>query len=71
MAIKFTGINIHAKDPVKTFEFYEGLGLTVKTEVAADDNGMELNLILAAHSFGFGVTTTASSATKNRRFRLC
>jgi len=29
MSIKFSGINIHSKDPVNSFEFYKGLGLTV------------------------------------------
>lgn len=36
MSIKFSGINIIAKDPVKSFEFYKGLGLTVKEEADAD-----------------------------------
>ena len=36
MAIKFSGINIHAKDPVKSFGFYKGLGFTVTEEAAAD-----------------------------------
>lgn len=38
MSITFSGINIHAKDPVKSFEFYKGIGLPVKTEAALDDN---------------------------------
>ena len=38
MAIKFSGINIHAKDPVKSFEFYKGLGLTVSEEVTDPNN---------------------------------
>jgi uncharacterized glyoxalase superfamily protein PhnB len=38
MAIKFSGVNIHAKDPVKAFDFYKGIGLTVKEEVAADSD---------------------------------
>ena len=33
MAIKFSGINISAKDPVKSFEFYKGMGFTVSEEV--------------------------------------
>ena len=33
MSIRFSGINIMAKDPVKSFEFYKGLGLNVKEEV--------------------------------------
>ena len=37
MSIKFQGINTHAKDPVKTFEFYKGIGLTVSEEAAPDD----------------------------------
>lgn len=37
MSIKFSGINIHSKDPVKSFEFYKGLGLTVKEEVEANN----------------------------------
>jgi uncharacterized glyoxalase superfamily protein PhnB len=46
MAISFSGINIAAKDPVKSFEFYRGLGLAVKTEAAADDEwyGAELDI---------------------------
>ena len=32
MQIHFSGINIHAKDPVKSFEFYKGMGLNVKEE---------------------------------------
>ena len=37
MSIVFSGINIMAKDPVKSFEFYKGLGLPVSEEVAPDD----------------------------------
>jgi predicted enzyme related to lactoylglutathione lyase len=37
MAIRFAGMNINAKDPVKSFEFYKGLGLTVTEEAAPDD----------------------------------
>ncbi|GHU79480.1 hypothetical protein FACS1894191_2380 [Clostridia bacterium] len=37
MAITFTGINIAAKDPVKSFEFYKGLGLPITEEVAPDN----------------------------------
>ncbi|MDR2502610.1 MAG: VOC family protein [Oscillospiraceae bacterium] len=37
MAITFTGVNINAKDPVKSYEFYKGLGMRVKTEAAPDD----------------------------------
>lgn len=32
MAITFTGINIHAKDPECSTAFYKGLGLLVKAE---------------------------------------
>jgi uncharacterized glyoxalase superfamily protein PhnB len=38
MSIKFSGINIHSKDPVKSFEFYKGLGLTVSEEVTDPNN---------------------------------
>ena len=37
MSIGFSGINIMAKDPVKSFEFYKGLGLSVSEEAAPDD----------------------------------
>ena len=37
MPINFSGINIDAKDPVKSFEFYKGLGLPVSEEAAPDD----------------------------------
>jgi len=37
MSIKFSGINIMAKDPVKSFEFYKGLGLPVSEEASPDD----------------------------------
>ena len=30
MAISFSGINIYAKDPIKAYEFYKGIGFTVK-----------------------------------------
>jgi len=36
MSVKFSGINISAKDPVKSFEFYKGIGLAVKEEAAPD-----------------------------------
>jgi len=32
MSIKFSGINIISKDPIKSFEFYKGLGLKVTEE---------------------------------------
>jgi len=32
MGITFAGINIYAKDPVKSDQFYKGLGLTVEAE---------------------------------------
>ena len=38
MSIKFSGINIHSKDPVNSFEFYKGLGLTVSEEVSDSNN---------------------------------
>jgi len=38
MPIKFSGINIISKEPVKSFEFYKGLGLPVSEE-AEDDGG--------------------------------
>ena len=38
MSIRFSGINIHAKDPVESFEFYKGLGLTVKEEASDPDS---------------------------------
>ena len=37
MANHFTGINLHSKTPEQAFEFYKGLGLSVKEEVAAGD----------------------------------
>ena len=37
MSIKFSGINIMAKDPVKSFEFYKGLGLPIKEEADPND----------------------------------
>lgn len=37
MHVHFSGINIHAKDPVKSFEFYKGLGLEVKEEVEPEN----------------------------------
>ena len=37
MSIMFSGINIMAKDPVKSFEFYKGLGLPINEEAAPDD----------------------------------
>jgi uncharacterized glyoxalase superfamily protein PhnB len=37
MAITFTGINIAAKDPVKSFEFYKGLGLKITEECEPDN----------------------------------
>ena len=37
MAIKFSGINITSKDAYKAYEFYKGLGLTVK-EIGDDPN---------------------------------
>jgi len=30
MAMQFSGINIHAKDALKSYEFYKGLGFAVK-----------------------------------------
>ena len=46
MQIHFSGTNIHAKDPVKSFEFYKGIGLKVKTEVDSEDEwyGAEFDL---------------------------
>jgi len=46
MAIKFSGINIHSKNPEQAFEFYKGLGFGVKTEVEAGNQwyGAEFNL---------------------------
>jgi len=37
MQIHFSGVNIHAKDPVKSFEFYKGLGLKAKEEVEPEN----------------------------------
>jgi predicted enzyme related to lactoylglutathione lyase len=36
MNVRFSGINIHAKDPVKSFEFYKGLGFPVTEEAEPD-----------------------------------
>ena len=36
MSITFAGINIHAKDPVASFAFYKGIGLTVTEEAEPD-----------------------------------
>jgi len=37
MANHFTGINLHSKNPAQAFDFYKGLGLSVKETAAADD----------------------------------
>ena len=37
MENRFTGINIYAKDPVSSFAFYNGLGLTVSEEVEPEN----------------------------------
>jgi len=44
--VTFSGINIYAKDPVKSYEFYKGLGFTEKTEADPGDEwyGAEFDL---------------------------
>jgi len=32
MGFAFIGINIYAKDPIQSFQFYKGIGLTVEQE---------------------------------------
>jgi len=46
MQIHFSGINISAKDPVRSFAFYKGIGLSVKAEVEPENEwyGAEFDL---------------------------
>lgn len=46
MQVHFSGINVHAKDPVKSFAFYKGIGLKVKTTAEPDNEwyGAEFDL---------------------------
>ena len=46
MSVIFSGINIYAKDPVKSYEFYKGLGFIEKSEASPGDEwyGAEFDL---------------------------
>ncbi|MFC2038208.1 VOC family protein [Chloroflexota bacterium] len=38
MGFTYLGVNIYAKDPVKSFQFYKGIGLTVENEGNPDSD---------------------------------
>jgi uncharacterized glyoxalase superfamily protein PhnB len=51
MGNHFTGINLHSKPPGQAFDFYKGLGLSVKETAAAEDK-------YYGASFGLGGDST-------------